>query len=83
MSLTENIETFHHKKTVVADIVCFKFEADLFRSAPMLRGVAVMENTETFHNKKMVVAETFDFRFEVDLFKSVPMIAGFGSHGQQ
>ena len=80
MSFIDNIDKFHHKKTVVADIVCFKFEADLFRSAPMFLGVAVMENTETFHNKK--VAETCDFRFEADLFKSVPMIAGFGSHGQ-
>ena len=29
------IETFHYKKTVAADIVSFKLEADLFKSVPM------------------------------------------------
>ena len=34
----ENIETLHHKKTVAADIVGFKLEADLFKSVPVLLG---------------------------------------------
>ena len=78
----DNIETLHHKKTVAADIVGFKFEADLFKPVPMFLGLAALDSTETFHNQKMVVAETGGFRFEADLFKSVPMIPGFGRRGQ-
>ena len=34
----ENIETIHHKKTVAADMVGFKLEADLVKSVPVLLG---------------------------------------------
>ena len=77
-----NIETLHYKKTVAADIVGFKFKADLVKSVPMFLGLAVMENIQTLHKMKMVVAETFDFRFEADLSKPVPMIPGLGNYGQ-
>ena len=35
-AVMDNIETFHYKKTVVAETVVFKFEADLFKSVPMI-----------------------------------------------
>ena len=72
-----NIETSHNKKKVVAETVGFRFEADPFKSAPMILALVVMNNIETFHNKKTVVAETVGFRFEADLCKSVPIIIGF------
>ena len=34
----DNIETFHHKKSVVAETVGFRFKAYLFKSIPMFRG---------------------------------------------
>ena len=35
----DNIETFHHKNTVAAETVGFRFEADFFKSVPMFLGV--------------------------------------------
>ena len=34
----DNIKTLHQKKKVVAQTVGFTFEADLFKSAPMILG---------------------------------------------
>ena len=78
----DNIELFHHQKMVVAEIVVFRFETDLFKSVLIIIGFVVVDNIETFHHKKMVDAETVDFRFEAHLFKSVPMIPGFGCQNE-
>ena len=67
---------------VAAEAVGFRFEADLFKSVPMIPGFGSHDNTETFHNQTIVVADTVGFRFEADLFKSVPIILGFGCRGQ-
>ena len=32
----DNIETLHHKRVVAAETVGFIFEADLFKSVPMI-----------------------------------------------
>ena len=78
----DNTETFHNKSMVVAESVGFRFEADPFKSVPMILGLAVMDNIETFQSQKTVAAENVGFRGEADLFKSVPMFLGFGYHGQ-
>ena len=67
---------------VAAEIVGFRFEADLFKSVQIIIGLGVMDNIEMFHYKKTVVEDTVGFRFEADLFKTVQMILGFGCHGQ-
>ena len=36
LAVMDNIETFHHKKMVAAEPGGFIFEADQFKSAPML-----------------------------------------------
>ena len=65
------------KKKVVAETVCFRFDADFLKSVPMILGLGVMDNIGTLHHKKMVAEETVGFRFEADLFQSVPMILCF------
>ena len=49
----DNIETFHNKKMVVAETGGLRFEADLFKSVPILLGFV--------YHKKMVVAGTIGF----------------------
>ena len=34
----DDIETIHHKKMIVAETMGFKFQADLFKSVPMIIG---------------------------------------------
>ena len=68
----------HHKKTVAAEIVGFRFKADVFNSVTIIIGFVVVDNIETFHRQKTVAAECVDFSFEAHFFKSVPMILGFG-----
>ena len=77
-----NIETFHNKKTVSAETVGFRFEANLFKSVPMFRFWLSWTTLRRFTNRKWLLAETARFTFEADLFKSGPMILGFGCHGQ-
>ena len=38
LAAMDNIETFHHQKMVAAEVVGFGFEADFFKSPPMILG---------------------------------------------
>ena len=40
----DNMEMFHHKKMVAAENVGFRFEADLFKSVPVIISFVVMDN---------------------------------------
>ena len=78
----DSIATFHHKKTVVAETVGFRSEADVFKSAPIFLGFVCHVLHRVFRYQKMVVAESVGFRSEADLFKSVQIIQGSGGHDQ-
>ena len=67
---------------VVADTVCFKFEADLFKSVQVFLGFCCHGQRWDVSQSEKGVAETVGFNLEADLFKSIPMIPGFGGHGQ-
>ena len=38
----DNVETFHHKTTVAAETVGFRFEADLFKPVRIIIGFAFL-----------------------------------------
>ena len=78
----DNTKTFHNKEKVVAETVGFRFESDLFLSAPNIISVVVVDNVETSQNQNMVAAETVGFRFEADPFKSEQIVIGYGCHEQ-
>ena len=65
---------------VVAENVGFMFEADVFKSVPMIPCFGRHGQHGTFHHKKPVVAEHVGFIFETDLFKSAPMFLSSGCH---
>ena len=79
----DNTETFHDQKMVVAGTVGFSFEADLFKSGPIIKGFGCNgQHSGVSQKQRLVVAETVGFLFEADFCRSVPTILGFGCHGQ-
>ena len=79
----DNIETFHHKKIVAAEIVGFIFEAYVFKRVSMILGFGChAQHWDISQQEKMIAAEKVGFRFEAYLFESVPIFPGFDGLGQ-
>ena len=57
----DKTKTFHSKRMVVTETVGFRFEADPFKSVPIIISFVVVDNVETFQNQNMIAAETVGF----------------------